>query len=147
MSFAKQECFLTQTRTSLPILRQRLFGLVRMYRIDGIEDRDKTIREMADLWDQKISPEQWTEPPLRQIFAQACLPHVQSRTGVRHTSGIEHDKGLRLAWHIWLGCTTIERLPQWIHEAALPKNRAPNLEILAEHVRHHLGHEISRRIV
>ncbi len=116
-----------------------------MYRIDNIADRDKTIREMADLWDQKISPEQWTEP-LRQIFAQACLPHVQSRTGVRHTSGIEHDKGLRLAWHIWLGCTTMETLPGWILESASVANRNPELEVLAEHVRHHLSNEISRRI-
>ena len=144
MSFAKPECFLTQTRTSLPILRQRLFGLVRMYHIDGIEDRDKTIREMADLLDEQLSPEQWTEP-LRQIFAQACLPHVQSRMKVRPVLGIEHAKGLRLAGRIWLGCTTIERLPQWIHEAALPKNRDSDLEILAEHVRHHLSNEISRR--
>ena len=109
-----------------------------------ISDRGKTIREMADLLDEQISPEQWPEP-LRQIFAQACLPHVQSRMKVRPVLGIEHAKGLRLAGRIWLGCTTIERLPQWIHEAALPKNRDSDLEILAEHVRHHLLHEVYRR--
>ena len=99
---------------------------------------------MADLWEQRIPPDQWPEP-LRQIFAQACLAHVRSHLPVRPVLGIEHAKGLRLSGVFWPGCTTLERLPQWITDAASLRQRKKDLEILAEHTRQHLGHEISKR--
>ena len=110
----------------------------------NIAARDETIKDMADLWEAQVQPDICPEP-LQQIFAQACLPSQRSHLPVRPVLGLEHAKGLRLAGRIWLGCTTIERLPQWIHEAASRTNRNPDLEVLAEHVRHHLGHEMSRR--
>ena len=99
---------------------------------------------MVNLWERRVPPDHWQET-LRQIFAQACVPHVRSRLPVSPVKGIEHAKGLRLAGLFWPGCTTLERLPQWIAEAASLRRRHPDLEILADHVRQHLGHEISRR--
>ncbi|MCL4434863.1 MAG: hypothetical protein M1399_08935 [Actinobacteria bacterium] len=43
------------------------------------------------------------------------------------------------------GCTTLERLPLWVREVASATHRNPALEILAEHIRQHLGREMSRR--
>jgi hypothetical protein len=99
---------------------------------------------MADLWEQQVPPNQWPEP-LRQIFAQACLAHVRSNLAVRPVLGLEHAKGLRLAGRMWAGCTTLERLPLWVREAASAKHRNPDLEILAEHTRQHLTREMSKR--
>ena len=99
---------------------------------------------MVDLWEKRIPPDQWPEP-LRQIFAQACVPHVRSHLPVRPVLGIEHAKGLRLVGLFWSGRTTIERLPEWVTEAASLRHRNPDMEILAEHTRQHLSHEISRR--
>jgi hypothetical protein len=112
--------------------------------VNTIADRDHTIHAMADLWDKQVPSDQWPEP-LRQIFAQACLAHVRSRLAVRTVPGLEHAKGLRLAGKMWIGCTTFERLPLWIREAASVEHRNPDLEVLAEHTRHHLGREISKR--
>lgn len=61
------------------------------------------------------------------------------------TPHMEHAKGLRLAGRMWAGCTTFERLPEWLGEAAVLRNRDPNLEVLAEHIRHHLTNEMHRR--
>lgn len=112
--------------------------------INTISARDETIKKMADLWEQRIPPNRWPEP-LRQIFAQACVPHVRSHLSVRPILGLEHAKGLRLAGLFWQGCTTLERLPEWVTEAASLRRRNSDLEILAEHTRQHLGHEISKR--
>ncbi len=112
--------------------------------VDAIADRDQTIHNMADLWEQQVPPNQWPEP-LRQIFAQACLAHVRSNLAVRPVLGLEHAKGLRLAGRMWAGCTTLERLPLWVRETASAKHRNPDLEILAEHTRQHLVREMSKR--
>ena len=112
--------------------------------VTTISARDETINAMANLWEQRIPPDQWPEP-LRQIFTQACVPNVRSHLPVRPVLGLEHAKGLRLAGVFWPGRTTLERLPKWITEAASLRRRNPELEILAEHTRQHLGHEISKR--
>jgi hypothetical protein len=112
--------------------------------VDNFAARDQTIHAMADLWDEQVPPEQWPEP-LRQIFAQACLARVRSRLPVRTMPGLEHAKGLRLAGRMWIGCTTFERLPLWVREAASAEHRNPDLEVLAEHTRHHLAREMSKR--
>jgi len=106
---------------------------------------DQTIHDMADLWDKRVPPDHWPEP-LRQIFAQACLAHVCPRFPIRPVLGLEHAKGLRLAGAVWPGCTTLERLPQWVREAASVQRRNPDLEILAEHTRQHLTHEVRKRV-
>ena len=113
-------------------------------KVNNISDRDETLYAMADLWARQVQPDQWPEP-LRQIFAQACLAYIRSRLPVRPVLGIEHAKGLRLAGKMWPGCTTLERLPQWVREAASARSRNPELEILAEHTRQHLTREMSKR--
>ena len=99
---------------------------------------------MGDLWETGVLPDQWPSP-LKQIFAQACVPYVRSRLNVRPLLGAEHTKGLLLVGTFWPGCTTLERVPDWVRELSRPGMRDSELEILADHIRHHLGNEIRRR--
>ena len=110
----------------------------------SIAERDEVLRQMVDLWENGVSPQDWS-PRLRQIFAQACWPHVRSRLPIRPVLGREHAKALLLVGVFWRGHTTLERVPQWIKDLAAPSVRDQDLEILADHVRHHLGRDISRR--
>lgn len=109
-----------------------------------IRERDQVLAQMGDLWERGVSPEQWPSP-LKEIFAQACVPYVRHRLRVRPLLGIEHAKGLLLTGVLWPAHTTLERVPQWIKDLSRPSVRDPDLEVLADHVRHHLGNELRRR--
>ena len=109
----------------------------RIHNMATISDRDTVLNAMLDECAKGLAPEEWPEP-LRQIFAQACWPHVISRTRWIPTLGVEHAKGLLLAGHFWRGATTYERLPGWVRLAAAKSRRIPDYETLAEHVRQHL---------
>ena len=110
----------------------------------SIAERDEVLNQMADLWQRGVSPQDWP-PRLRQIFAQACWPNVRPRLPVRPVLGQEHAKALLLVGIFWPGHTTLERVPEWIKDLAALDVRDQDLEILADHVRNHLGREISRR--
>ena len=118
------------------------------YSKDNISDRDRVLSDMCDLWCEQLSPEQWPEP-LRQTFAMAYLPCLRSGWKpdgeIPPMSQIEYAKGLRPAEHIWAGCMTIERVPNWVREVAEPTNHDSGLEGFADHVRHHLLREVYRR--
>ncbi|WP_298446019.1 hypothetical protein [Ferrimicrobium sp.] len=91
-----------------------------------------------------MSPQDWPSR-LRQIFSQACWPSVQPRLPIRPVLSQEHAKALLLVGLFWRGHTTRERVPNWIKDLAAPSLRDQGLEILADHVRNHLGREISVR--
>ena len=108
----------------------------------SIAERDEVLDQMVDLWENGVSPQDWPSR-LRQIFAQACWPYVRPRLPIPPVLGRGHAKALLLVGVFWRGHATRERVPQWIKDLAAPSVRDQDLEILADHVRHHLGPEIS----
>jgi len=59
------------------------------FTVDGeaVSDRDQTIHNMADLWEQQVMSDNWPKP-LRRIFAHACLAHVRLSLAIRPVLGL-----------------------------------------------------------
>ncbi len=103
-------------------------------------DLDEAVRRIACLLSEDREIADWTERA-RRTLAQALLAPSVTPRGTPRPPGREHAAGLRLAGRLWAGCTTFERLPPWVQEAA--QHRDPELEPAAEHLRRHL--RIARR--
>jgi hypothetical protein len=85
---ARKKRFPSRRRPSLTTLTQELFAIAKIWDLDGVSTRDKTVTT-ATIWWNKLGPHQRTRWMKVQFTTNAVISEAWSMAGVSRGSGLE----------------------------------------------------------